>query len=875
MRRKNRLNSIIKAAVIIFFSAALVSCGKYTPAHNNQNEGNTGTEQTANIIAYKDGEYSLVQRSCTRDSYKAVNFYSILNGFAADGKTDDSAALQSLLDKAAENGGGVVYVSKGLYRLENPINIPDGVTLTGDFISPRSASGTADCTVFIVAETEQTLSSPLFTLGDGSGLNEITIYYESQTYGSIKSYPYTVKHATGKTALIENIALINSVNGIDLASGTAEEVTVSGICMTALKNGINAELCSGKLEITNIYEDPSVWFNSELDTLSSEADASALSEYIRMNLSALKIGSSGDAYIDGIQINVCRYGLTVDIPYTSENTPLFSDMIINDATGAALVLGSAPSYGIAFADCSFRTDDSFGSHDAEIKNTFVSPAVFNSCSFRGNPTYSVYSEGSSKLSFVGCDFVSWQNAAIYSTDSILTASGGGFYAKNTLAEFPKLTVGIFALNIMNAQYAEDGGFIYVASTVNEYSAEKITDTWFEDLTSEFTIGGKIYKASDYGVTSAASDNTLFLQAVIDDAYKSGGGTVFLDSGHFFFTGKITLLNGVRLQGAGSGKTELKFSHPTDADVFITLNGQNKLEGFALSYVGTEDAEAAAAAPVRAIYSESKNISIKDVTFSRVHYAMWFSGASNITAEKITGCAITGGIYAEKCDFLHLSDISFLRTDLTDDEIAYQHEKFVAVTIRSCTGTLCENMTSENGDYLLYLNSEQVDIVPDEPSAAVKGLFARNTYAAFAVNQYDFAAVVNVSAVPEIYNKNAYFATTFAGNYGRLCVYNIIGRGNVTGNVYLRGGTVSVQSSVFGTAGTSVVRNDGATAEVIGCMFLDNSCDYHAETNGGSTALIANIVSTSADFDGTNSKYLRKYTDTDAACTDEFNLRPAE
>ena len=194
-------------------------------------------------------------------------------------------------------------------------------------------------------------------------------------------------------------------------------------------------------------------------------------------------------------------------------------------------------------------------------------------------------------------------------------------------------------------------------------------------------------------------------------------------------------------------------------------------------------------------------------------------------------------------------------------------------IRECTGTLCENLSSDNGDYLIYLNSENVDVVPEEPTVAIKGLFAENVYSAFAINRYDFAAVVNVSANTAIYGKNAYHATTFAGNRGRLCIYNMIGKGDVTGGLYLRGGTVSVQSCIFNTCGTSSVKNEGSTAEVIGCIIMDKNMKYHAESASGSMAFIANILNSDKEFTGADASYLKSYTAAEAAFTEEYNLIP--
>ena len=305
---KNRFHTkkIFTAAALILLSAATVSCGKYNPNDPQKNPDNI-QELPPEKISIKDGKYSLISNS-EDNTYKAVNYYSTLNGFHADGKTYDSENLQNLLNKAAQTGG-TVYLPKGLYRLEKNIVIPENVTLTGDFTSPRSSFDMTNLTVFIVAETAETLNKPLFTLNDGSEISEISVYYEAQRYGDIKNYPYTIVHDSGKTAEISKITLFNTAKGIKLSSSDATEVTVSDIFMTAINNGIYALFCSDKLEITNVFIDPSLWFNCELDKNSATENAKNLTDKLTSELTAVTLTATADMFIDNVKINTCKTGI--------------------------------------------------------------------------------------------------------------------------------------------------------------------------------------------------------------------------------------------------------------------------------------------------------------------------------------------------------------------------------------------------------------------------------------------------------------------------------------------------------------------------------------------------------------------------------------
>lgn len=58
-------------------------------------------------------------------------------GAKGDGKTDDTAAVQSALSALAEQGGKVVVAPAGEYRLNGTLTIPAGVTLEGVWRGPH------------------------------------------------------------------------------------------------------------------------------------------------------------------------------------------------------------------------------------------------------------------------------------------------------------------------------------------------------------------------------------------------------------------------------------------------------------------------------------------------------------------------------------------------------------------------------------------------------------------------------------------------------------------------------------------------------------------------------------------------------------------
>lgn len=82
-------------------------------------------------------------------------------GAQGDGKTDDTAAFQEALDAAGKVGGAVVEVPRGIYRFAGHLNVPQGVTLAGAWVSVPAHNGirdrgmpkpTDDGTTFLITE---------------------------------------------------------------------------------------------------------------------------------------------------------------------------------------------------------------------------------------------------------------------------------------------------------------------------------------------------------------------------------------------------------------------------------------------------------------------------------------------------------------------------------------------------------------------------------------------------------------------------------------------------------------------------------------------------------------------------------------------------
>lgn len=136
--------------------------------------------------------------------------------------TDVSEDLQAVLNQAGANGGGIVYVPGGTYRLDNPIVVPTGVELRGSSaVANREQRTYSAGTLFLCyygddasynAETDNAL---IALNGKNAGINGIRIIYpENGSYKDDLNTTYTIR---GKAAgvYVVNCSIMASAYGVD------------------------------------------------------------------------------------------------------------------------------------------------------------------------------------------------------------------------------------------------------------------------------------------------------------------------------------------------------------------------------------------------------------------------------------------------------------------------------------------------------------------------------------------------------------------------------------------------------------------------------------------------------------------------------------
>lgn len=188
---------------------------------------------------------------------------------AADGMTDDTAAFQTALADAGVNGGGIVFVPGGNYRLNGNLTVPTGVELKGIYDSPHGTSEKGSL-LNVYAGRNNANGTPFIQLESGGGIRGLSFHYPEQIYNETDTvnygmvpYPFLIR-GLGSDVYVMNIAATIPYQLLDLATYRCDRHYVDYILSTALKTGIHVGSGSTDGQIQNCQFNPSAYTHQGL-----------------------------------------------------------------------------------------------------------------------------------------------------------------------------------------------------------------------------------------------------------------------------------------------------------------------------------------------------------------------------------------------------------------------------------------------------------------------------------------------------------------------------------------------------------------------------------------------------------------------------------
>jgi hypothetical protein len=232
-----------------------------------------------------------------------------------DGRTDNTAAIQSRLDFAGAHGGGTVYLPGGHYLVAGVLTVPAGVELRGAVDAPQYA----DVRGTILLTTHQG-DQPFITLGggdagvSGGGVRALKVFWPNQarTASGLIRYPWAIA-SSGAGVHVANVTLVNAFRGVRFDDG-ANDHFVRSLFGLALEQGISVgRTTRGWLEDTHFIR--TAWTYSQLTRAPEttwNAAQDSLHSFTTANLVGYQFhGTSGEQLLNPFVLEV-RNGFVAD-----------------------------------------------------------------------------------------------------------------------------------------------------------------------------------------------------------------------------------------------------------------------------------------------------------------------------------------------------------------------------------------------------------------------------------------------------------------------------------------------------------------------------------------------------------------------------------
>jgi hypothetical protein len=212
-------------------------------------------------------------------------------GAKADGRSDDTAAVQNALEAAAK-AGGKVWLPPGRYLVQGSLRIPPGVTLQGVMDSPVWSEPLKGSIVLATGGRDQEDGPALFELGHSSAVRGLTVYYPEQKTKDIRPYAWSF-HLQGHDNTVENVTLINSYNGLRIGPEGNVRHRIRSVYGCVLRRGILVDSCSDIGRIENVQFHCHWWSAPEV-----KGEWKPVHEFMWKNLEAFIFGRTDWEYVN-------------------------------------------------------------------------------------------------------------------------------------------------------------------------------------------------------------------------------------------------------------------------------------------------------------------------------------------------------------------------------------------------------------------------------------------------------------------------------------------------------------------------------------------------------------------------------------------------
>ncbi len=320
-------------------------------------------------------------------------------GAKADGVADDSVAIQKALDYAGANHGGVVQLEAGKYRIDKPLNVPEGVTLAGVWEAPHHAQLSNGTVFHIYAGKGDENAPPCIMLNPSSAVKGITFFYPEQRIPGTSVYPWTVQ-GKGMHGSVIDCTFVNSYKAIDFGQYSNELHYIRNCFGCPLKIGVHIDKCTDIGRIENVHFNPHYWARAGSEGIPKWDD---LIKYIGENLTAFQFKRTDWEYVH----NTFVFGAKVGYHFTADADGSVNGNFLGigaDWCGRAILVDHCQPPGLLITNGEFvgnNKTDIF----MEVAATHNGVVQLGNCSFWGPASQIAKIDGKGTVSFSQCTFL--------------------------------------------------------------------------------------------------------------------------------------------------------------------------------------------------------------------------------------------------------------------------------------------------------------------------------------------------------------------------------------------------------------------------------------------------------------------------------------
>lgn len=484
---------------------------------------------------------------------------------------DNTAAIQQALDKAASEGGGIVYLPGGRYKVMGNLTVPTGVELRGasDLGSVPRGQGSI---LEVYAGKGQPQGQSFLKLSAGSGLRGVSFDYPEQVSSllpKMNEYPYCIQ-VTGKDVYIVNVGLRAAYNGVDLFTNKCDNHYVDYLAGHAFKNIIRVGGGSENGRVCNMQ------FNTIVYAAGSETKFGAWPNSLSVdngkaydqNMNELRFITLGDCRKQ-ILYNDFHYGCFEGIVFQADQGKAASGTSLGlgiDGAMNAMIFEALDNAGFNLINSQLVALEAKSSSYPDTRylgtsSAFTGEVNLFGADFWGNPKHAMVVEGG--------------NLNLYLTN--FSSSGQTYYLN-----FPKSTGSATIHNasvslkasFVNSGHEKQAAVTSIVTEVPSYTAKKM-GVWENNLsmTLVFNSTDALINRSKWTIT--ASHNNSNARNAIDgntstrwdtSASQSSGQWVIVNMQAPYKVNRVIL-----------DSSESPNDGPAAYDVFLKLNSSDAWE----------------------------------------------------------------------------------------------------------------------------------------------------------------------------------------------------------------------------------------------------------------------------------------------------------